>query len=622
MKSTLTILILDTDIEEAQGVLRDLASVDGTVCCLTCTDHKQALSCTRNGRPDVLIIQRNSHYILNDRLLNAVKAEDSFRSTPVLCLFDDPYTPTEDPVALCRIDLFLHRRAITRPFFVPLLYGLSARNKNDFEPDSTGKSHEYTKLGRHVNEIYRAVYEQSPIGIAIADSDSGEFYSINPKFAEMTGRTVEELYETDWMSITHPDDIGLDMENMAHMNAGLIDNFTMDKRYIRPDNSVVWISMTISRLAGFSSKRRCHLCMTVDIQEKKEREHRIEYLSYRDSLTDLYNRAYFVEQVTRLDSPEYLPLSVIIGDINGLKIVNDTLGHAGGDKLLSDMATILKTCCRKDDVVARVGGDEFSILLPHTGCEEVCAVTERIYAACEDFERTHRNESKHGGIMRIALGYATKTDTSENFESVSRIAEDNMYRRKLLEREALHNSIVTSIRTVLTDKGRQVQSHDEGFADIVRRLARLLDVPESDCADLDLLASLHDIGKISIEDSILSKPKNLTDTEWHEIKKHPTIGYRIAMASPELESIADAILCHQEKWDGSGYPQGISGEDIPLFSRIIAVVDAYDAMICGRPYRKPLSVEQALLEIKKNAGTQFDPCIADAFVDMISREIG
>jgi HD-GYP domain-containing protein (c-di-GMP phosphodiesterase class II) len=128
---------------------------------------------------------------------------------------------------------------------------------------------------------------------------------------------------------------------------------------------------------------------------------------------------------------------------------------------------------------------------------------------------------------------------------------------------------------------------------------------------------LHDIGKIGIDNSILNKPGKLSKNEWEIMKKHSEIGYRIAMSSPELEPIAEYILAHHERWDGNGYPQGLKGEEIPLLSRILAVVDSYDAMTEDRVYRKAMTHQAAIEEIKKNAGTQFDPNIAQIFIDSL-----
>ncbi len=465
-------------------------------------------------------------------------------------------------------------------------------------------------------ERYRSIFDQSPLGIAIVDSNTRIIYNINQKFADIIGRTIEESTNIDWLSITHPDDMQEDLDNMALFNSGKIHKYNMDKRYIKPDSSIVWINMTIVPIKVIGM-HTCHLCMIEDITEKKEKEQKIEYLNYHDVLTDLYNRTYFEEQIRHLDTKKKLPFSIITGDINGLKIINDSLGHAEGDKILVKVAKILKKICRKTDIIARTGGDEFCILLPNTNSEQTQAIIERIYTKCNEY----KNEiDKELFFISISLGCATKTESIVPIDCILKKAEDNMYRRKLLEHRSFHNSIITSIRTTLFEKSHETEEHAARLIDLSRKMGRCLGLKAEQMSELELLSTLHDIGKISIDDKILTKTGKLTEKEWDEIKKHPAIGYRIAMASPELAHISDYILCHHERWDGNGYPQGISGENIPLLSRILSVIDAYDAMTNDRSYRKGMSVEEAIIEIKKNAGTQFDPHIAELFIKIIQEE--
>lgn len=196
-----------------------------------------------------------------------------------------------------------------------------------------------------------------------------------------------------------------------------------------------------------------------------------------------------------------------------------------------------------------------------------------------------------------------------------------MYRRKLLEHKSLHNSILASIKTTMFEKSNETEEHAERLAKMSRQLGQALGLSEEELVELELSSALHDIGKIAIDDRILKKPGKLTDSEWREIKRHPEVGFRIAQASPEFKHISEYILCHHERWDGKGYPQGIEGENIPLISRIIALVDAYDAMTEDRVYRKSVNIEEAIDEIKKNAGTQFDPHIARIFVEKVLMNI-
>ncbi|MGI6702798.1 MAG: HD domain-containing phosphohydrolase [Clostridia bacterium] len=354
--------------------------------------------------------------------------------------------------------------------------------------------------------------------------------------------------------------------------------------------------------------------LIIDITDRKMKEEEVRYLSNHDYLTDLYNHRYFEEAKKRLDTGDNLPLSIIIGDINGVKLINDAFGHAVGDKLIARTAGIIKDCCREEDIVARTGGDEFCILLPKTDSDTALLVLEKIKTACEEY-----NNAINGEILRIdlSLGYSTKNTTDEKIELVVKAAEDYMYKRKLLEHRSFHSAILSSIRATMFEKSQETEEHAGRLIEMTRKVGMELNLTQTELDELELLATLHDIGKVGIEDRILNKAGRLTDEEWAEMRKHPEIGYRIAMSSLELVSIAEYILSHHERWDGKGYPQGLKGEEIPLPSRILAVADAYDAMTQDRPYRRAMSAEDAAAEIKKNAGSQFDPEIVRVFLEKV-----
>lgn len=196
-------------------------------------------------------------------------------------------------------------------------------------------------------------------------------------------------------------------------------------------------------------------------------------------------------------------------------------------------------------------------------------------------------------------------------------AEENMHNRKLLNRKSSRSTIISSIMGTVYIRSQETEEHAKRLVDLSVRVGRKLNISQKDMDNLELFAMLHDIGKIGIDNSILNKPGKLSKNEWEIMKKHSEIGYRIAMSSPELEPIAEYILAHHERWDGNGYPQGLKGEEIPLLSRILAVVDSYDAMTEDRVYRKAMTHQAAIEEIKKNAGTQFDPNIAQIFIDSL-----
>lgn len=350
-----------------------------------------------------------------------------------------------------------------------------------------------------------------------------------------------------------------------------------------------------------------------DITERKNKEEKIKYISQHDMMTGMYNRVYFDEVCSLIDRPEQLPLSVIAGNINGMKLINDAFGHEKGDMLIKDIAEILRLCVRKDDIIARTGGDEFFVLMPHADEKVVKGVVERIRAVC----REKRHKEDNDIYIGIALGYATKCNPDDSLDDIVSLAENFMYRRKMLEENSKYNEYLSYIKTTMFEKSNETEEHSERLVDLSKRLGEEMGLSENELDELELVALLHDIGKISIDKDILSKKEKLSHDDWHEIKKHPEVGYRIANSTAGLSHIAKYILCHHEHWDGNGYPLGLSGKEIPLISRIIAVVDAYDAMTQDRGYRKALPADVAVQEILKNKGTQFDPTIADIFVKKV-----
>ncbi|NLJ39627.1 MAG: diguanylate cyclase, partial [Candidatus Atribacteria bacterium] len=348
----------------------------------------------------------------------------------------------------------------------------------------------------------------------------------------------------------------------------------------------------------------------IDITERKKSEERIKYLSYHDSLTGLYNRAYLEEEMRRLDAPRQLPLSIIMGDINGLKLVNDAFGHKQGDELLKHIAKILKESCRQEDIIARWGGDEFLILFPKTTTNSALQVIQRIQKLCKDAESTTIPIS-------LALGLATKETPDINLEVIISQAEENMYRQKLNENRSIRHALITFLEESLQETTQETKEHSMRLQEMAQQMGQALHLSFQQMIELDLLARLHDLGKIAIPHNILNKLGPLSPEEWEKVKQHPEIGYRIAQSSPDLISIGESILVHHERWDGLGYPRGIKEEEIPLAARIITIIDAYDVMVNGRPYKNPMTSEEAFNELQKNAGTQFDPNLVKLFLEIM-----
>jgi diguanylate cyclase (GGDEF)-like protein/PAS domain S-box-containing protein len=344
-----------------------------------------------------------------------------------------------------------------------------------------------------------------------------------------------------------------------------------------------------------------------DVTLEKTQENRILFLSYHDALTSLYNRRYLESEMSRIVSVEELPIAVVMGDVNGLKITNDVFGHKTGDTLLQSVAKVLRRNCRSSDIIVRWGGDEFVMILPHTTESQVEHLLEKIRLDCEA-------HSQGGRILSVSTGYAVMHSRSESLEHKLQEAEEAMYHQKLLEGKSYRNTIITALLATLSAKSMETEEHAQRLQMICQGIGKELHLPENDMNDLSLLAILHDIGKVGVPKHILEKEGPLTAEEWKEMRKHSEIGYRIAQTTPELSKVAEYILAHHERWDGAGYPSGLTEEQIPLVCRILAVADAYDAMTNDRVYRKALPPETAIQELVTNAGSQFDPRIVDLFL--------
>jgi diguanylate cyclase (GGDEF)-like protein/PAS domain S-box-containing protein len=348
-----------------------------------------------------------------------------------------------------------------------------------------------------------------------------------------------------------------------------------------------------------------------DVTEKKKQVEEIKYLSFHDPLTGLYNRRFFEEEMQRLDTPRNYPITMVMGDLNSLKIANDAFGHEFGDELLKEAAKTIKENCREDDIIARWGGDEFAIILPQTGPEETSEIISRI-------EKASNKIINEKISLSIAFGWDTKNKEDEKLNRLFKNAEDNMYKKKFTEYKGVHGLTIRTIINTLFEKSPREKNHSERVKSLSVKLAEELNLKQSEIDEIATLGLLHDIGKIIVSSEVLEKPSKLEEDEWIEIKKHPSIGYRMLSTTSEFSKIALGVLSHHEKWDGSGYPKGLKDVDIPLNSRIIALADAYDAMTSPRPYRsKGLKKDLAIEEIRKNLGKQFDPYIGKIFIEKV-----
>lgn len=454
----------------------------------------------------------------------------------------------------------------------------------------------------------RSLFTHSPIGMYIVSE--GKFQLVNPQFERLSGYRQEELIGRESLGLVIPEDREMVRRNAIKMLKGEAAK-PYEFRIVTRQGEIRWIEETVASI--WHDGRRVTLGNIIDVTEKKKFEKKLEYISLHDQLTGLYNRAYFEEELKRLSASREYPITIIAADVNGLKLVNDTMGHDKGDELLAACAQVLKKAFRSSDVLARVGGDEFVALLPHTGEKTGRSILKRLRLSIDKHNREHPELP-----LSVSFGIATADAPEQSLREVYKKADDLMYQEKLYLGAGARSKIVNALLTALSERDYITEGHARRMQKLCQELGEKVGLSAQQLANLSLLAQVHDLGKVGIPDRILFKRGPLTEREWEVMRHHPEKGYRIALSSPDLAGIADLILKHHEKWDGTGYPLGLKGEEIPIECRILSIVDAFDAMTAGRPYRRAKTVREALEEIRRCAGTQFDPKLAEAFIEMMT----
>lgn len=453
---------------------------------------------------------------------------------------------------------------------------------------------------------YSSYIKYAPSAIFVVD-EQGKYLETNQAAVQITGYTQEELVGKSILDLIPKES----HEKALHHFERLVRYGTMKQEFpfLRKDGSKGWWSVDAVKV-----EENRYLGFSLDLTEQKKAQDEILYQNNHDFLTDLHNRQFFEKEKKRLDQIENLPLSVVMVDINGVRFINDAFGYQVGDELLRATAGILKSCCRPGDVLARVGGDEFYMLLPYTSIQEVNDFVKEIENHCKQFNQSQRTKLFE---ISLTIGYDTKEEMKDPISEVLKTAEGHLLDQKLLNRKSFHSDLISSMMATVYEKSQETEEHTKRLANMAIAIGAKMKLPQKSLSRLELGATLHDIGKIAIDDQILKKPGKLTEEEWKIMRQHPEIGYRIAISTMELEPIADLIRYHQERWDGKGYPDGLKGEEIPLLARIISIVDAYDAMTNDRVYREAKTRAEAIEEINSNAGTQFDPAIVALFNEVV-----
>ncbi|CQR73415.1 Cyclic di-GMP phosphodiesterase response regulator RpfG [Sporomusa ovata DSM 2662] len=453
----------------------------------------------------------------------------------------------------------------------------------------------------HTNQVQQGILQSIPDLILRIDCN-GNFLDYNKPTNldsyvppnQFLGKNIMDIFTQE-----------LALQVLEHIKQAICSGTIQFMEYQLPQNNQVhYFEARFVKNGDFEA-----MAIVRDITYKKQIEQRLELLSIRDSLTEVYNRTYFEEQILK-SGKQNGNVGIIVCDVDGLKLINDTLGHFSGDELLKAAAKILSSCISSPDIIARIGGDEFAILVSNPEIQKMDKLSKAIKIAIEKYNDTNRNFP-----LSLSSGWAIG---HEDINSLFIEADNNMYREKMHKGLSARSAIVHAMIQALEARDYIAEGHAERLESIVTNFAQKIQLSDPMLADLKLLAKFHDTGKVGVPDNILFKPGKLTPDEISVMRRHCDIGFRIAKSVPDLAPIADWILKHQEWWNGNGYPLNLAGEEIPLACRILALADAFDAMTNDRPYRKALSYQEAIDEIRKCAGTQFDPVLTETFIAMLT----
>jgi diguanylate cyclase (GGDEF)-like protein/putative nucleotidyltransferase with HDIG domain len=362
-----------------------------------------------------------------------------------------------------------------------------------------------------------------------------------------------------------------------------------------------------------------------------DRQAKLQEIASIDDLTQLQNRRFFYERLQEeLEKAERSrkQLSIVMIDVDDLKSINDEFGHQVGDIILHQFARTLNLTAEPSYVTARLGGDEFAVIMPNADRREADQMAWRIW---DRLAEAPVWENGHASVyLGVSIGIGGYPWGGTDLEEVIHWADAKLYANKL-ERKGfesgrtgagdsrLSSAVVEVLSTALDIRDKMTHRHAQRVARMAAAMAREMGLDEQQVLEIEYAAALHDIGKIGVADSILRKAAPLDDEEWKDMRRHSELGYEILNGIDFLRDAAEIVWAHHERCDGKGYPRGLSGEEIPLGARLFCVVDAYDAMTSRRPYRQAMSREQACIEIARNAGTQFDSEVVNAFLVMIRR---
>ena len=466
-----------------------------------------------------------------------------------------------------------------------------------------------------LSQFHESVINDASVWLSVFDNNLNAIIWNNAA-EQISGYLKEEvLSKNNIWGLLYPDNT--EQENIKNKittfnENGCIEEFETTIKCKNGDSKIIlW---NIKKLIDSENNKIGLINIGYDYTDKKNMEEKITHIAMHDSLTGLHNRTFFEEHLDLMFKERKVKVGLIILDIDGLKYVNDTLGHQQGDKLIVSVAKILNKTFRPSDIICRIGGDEFAVLLRNIDEQQIQGVLKRLKSIVEEY---NHNLKVNKYPLNISFGYSIKDDKDKTALQSFKEADDMLFEKKVPKKELVINSVLSVIRATMLEKDAITEEHMIRLKSLATNFAEALDFDNTSKEKLVIATELHDIGKVVVPDEILNKKGSLNSNEFEIIKKHSKSGYRIASLTPTIKNISEFILYSHERWDGQGYPEGLMEEEIPIISRMVHIIDAYDVMINKRPYKKEMSEELAIAELNKCSGNQFDPYLVDVFLKKV-----
>lgn len=478
--------------------------------------------------------------------------------------------------------------------------GLDVSDKKQFELQQK----EELSMLRSLIDSHKAI-------MYFIDAQSGQLMYANQSACDFYGYSKEEMLQ-------------LRIHDINMLSSGEVDALIKEvkkesQEFIalphRRKNGEIRLMHVYSTPVTFTNQTLLYV-VSFDETDKEMAIKEVQHATRHDFLTQLHNRRY-LEEVYHQSRKDAYPLGLILADINGLKLVNDHYGHHLGDFMIKEVASQIQAHVPEVDVFARIGGDEFAVLLSHCTLEKLQHLSDQLE---KELEMNVEHEG-HNLYISVSFGYALQESKDSALSSLLKEAESILTERKTFNTKSSRSHLINAMMSTLFQKSEREQNHSKRVAEYSVAIATQLGMSKEQINKLNIAAALHDIGKIVIDGHVLNKPDRLTVNEWKMMREHPSKGANILKEIEEYKEIAHVVEAHHERIDGLGYPYGLVGEAIPLAARIIAVADAYDAMTQFRTYRNAISLQEALEELIKGKGTQFDEEIVDVFVKYINESM-